>query len=55
MCKCLPLRRAMRRSSSEIVRELVVASLEGNVDTFSPVCDLEIGPVKDVALASHMA
>jgi len=44
----------MRRSSSEIVPELVVASLEGNVDTFSPVCDSEIGTVKDVALASHM-
>ena len=45
---CLPLRRAIGRSSSEKLSESVVVSLEDNVDVFSQVCFLKIEITEDI-------
>ena len=49
---CLPLRKTIRKSSSERLSESVVESLEGNVNVFSPICVLDIGIAEDVG-TSH--
>ena len=45
---CLPLRRAIWRSSETQIKSVV--SLEDNVDVFSPVCVLKIEITEDVGL-----
>ena len=48
---CLPLRRTIRRSSSEIVSETIVLS-KGNTDVFALVCNSKIGIIEDVGTSA---